>query len=146
MRILSPYSRPLRNGKNNPKNYPWFAEVIALTPEIEWVQIGTAGETRIAGVKDCQLALSLPALKVLVEKAEGFLSVDNFFPHFVALYCSRLRGVVVWGKSNPKHFGYPQNQNLSLEKFRAQQWKWYEDEEFDPLVFLPPETVANRLR
>ena len=43
MIIISPYSKPLRNGLNNPKNYPYWKELISLINE-EIIQVGVDGE------------------------------------------------------------------------------------------------------
>ena len=48
--ILSPFSRPLRNGKPNPKNYPhWDALIDKLHADGHYlIQVGSTGEPRLA--------------------------------------------------------------------------------------------------
>ena len=47
--ILAPYSRNLRNGKRNPKNYPFFKELVEELKKLGHtiIQIGIEGETEI---------------------------------------------------------------------------------------------------
>ena len=46
MIIISPYSKALRSGKRNPKNYPYWQELIELIKE-PIVQIGIEGEEQL---------------------------------------------------------------------------------------------------
>jgi len=135
--ILSPYSQKLRNGKNNPKNYPYWQKVIDEINKIggyNIIQIGVEGEAKFKGCEH-KFNLTMKELKDLTLSAYTFLSVDNFYPHF----CNTLGkyGIVVWGKSDPEIFGYKQNNNiLKNRKFlRKNQFDIWEAEEFDAKVF-----------
>lgn len=46
MIIISPYSKALRNGKTNAKNYPYWKELIELIKE-PIVQVGIDGEEQL---------------------------------------------------------------------------------------------------
>ena len=52
--IISPFSRVLRNGKPNPKNYPYWPELIKLLREKNMcvVQVGFKGEEELPGVDE----------------------------------------------------------------------------------------------
>jgi len=51
--IISPYSRRLRNGNRNPKNYPYFEEVIKQLRKmgVYVIQVGIKGEKELGANK-----------------------------------------------------------------------------------------------
>lgn len=143
---LAPYAAQLPNGARNPKNYPWFKDVIDLlrVDGHEVVQIGTAGESRIDGVSQFIQGFPLDKLVDVVRGCDSFISVDSFLPHFCWLH--RLSpGVVIWGQSDPRVWGHPQNANLTKGKLRQFQFApWYEAV-YDPDVFVSPQEVRDAL-
>src|SRR6476661_6577307 len=145
--IISPYSQILRNGKKNPKNYPYWKELVAALQgdDIEIIQIGRLDEERIDGVSDFLISLSMEELKKLIQESDLFFSVDNFFPHMAHFY--GLRGVVLWGKSDPRIFGYKENLNLYKDEkyFRPDQFGLWESCDYDEKAFLEPEFVLQHL-
>ena len=46
MILIHPYAKPLKNGKENPKNYPYWEELISLIYE-PIIQIGVEGEKHL---------------------------------------------------------------------------------------------------
>ena len=64
MIIISPYAQKLRNGKENPKNYPYWKELIAIIDQ-PIVQVGVKGEQQL--VEDFRLNLSISELTQLVQ-------------------------------------------------------------------------------
>lgn len=144
--ILSPYSQKLRNGKNNPKNYPYWTEIVANL-KYPIVQIGGAGEVKIQGVDSCVVNAPFNELKELTNKALTFISVDNFFPHFCALY-SDITGVVVFSQSDPNIFGYDQNTNLLKDRkyLRNDQFGIWENIEFKASTFVRPMDVIAAVK
>lgn len=145
--ILSPYSRELRNGKVNPKNYPFWGEVIRNLKETgRWrvLQVGIGNEQPIDGVSDMSINCPFYKLVGLLEDCTTWASIDNFFPHFAHVYKP---GVVVWGKSNPLLFGYTNCINLVKDSkyFRSNQFGIWEEEEFDANCFSAPEDVAGAI-
>jgi ADP-heptose:LPS heptosyltransferase len=76
MIIISPYAKKLRNEKNNPKNYPWWPELISLIDQ-PIVQVGIEGEEQI--VEDFRKNLSLTELTQLIQQCKTWISVDSFF-------------------------------------------------------------------
>lgn len=148
--IIAPYAAKLRSGNTNPKNYPYWVELIRLLKDRGFyvIQIGTEGEARLEGANEFKVNLSFPELTELVWKDETLIfSVDSFFPHFcrsVGRAC-----IVLWGKSDPNVFGYKENINIlkSRKYLRSphDQWLYWEKETFDPEVFVTAQEVVDYL-
>lgn len=138
----------MRNGKTNPKNYPFWESVVAQLKNFGYyiIQISKDNnEKTINGIDEKQVNLDFNSLKNLVLSCDLWISVDNFFPHF----CSHLdkRGVVIFGKSDPRLFGYEQNINIfkKIEYLRKYQFDIWESEEFDANVFVEPEIIISEV-
>jgi len=142
MIIISPYSKLLRNGGNNPKNYPYWKELIAMIDE-PIVQVGVPGEVQL--VDDFRPGLSMSELKTLVDECRTWISVDSFFQHFC--WDIGKKGIVLWGQSDPIIFGHEENINLlkSPGYLRSNQFLWWEDVEYRKDVFVSPELVYSYL-
>jgi hypothetical protein len=148
MIILSPYSSKLRNGANNPKNYPHWQNVVdmIISMGLPIVQVGVLGETPLKGTT-LAFNLSLGELTDLVQnpKCKTWASVDNFFPHL----CSHTTkpGVVVWSKSDPEIFGYKQNTNILKDRsyLRPDQFGFWHDCAYDLEAFVSPTVVVNEV-
>lgn len=141
--VISPYSRVLRNGKENPKNYPYWLELIEKLENrgANIIQIGTPGEFQL--VKDFRSNLKLTEIVDLLKGSDVWISVDNFLPHLAHLHGVR-GGIVLWGKSDPRIFGYPENVNIwkGEEFLRKKQFDIWETEEFDKDVFIKPSGIV----
>jgi ADP-heptose:LPS heptosyltransferase len=151
MRVLiSPYSRKLRDGEN-PKNYPYWTEVIILlkTLNIQVVQIMWTGDSVLPGVDEIVINPSVNTLKETLDSCNTFVTVDSFFQHFAA-YHNR-SGIVVWSKSDPNIFGYKHNENVykSIEYFRNDQFGVWSGSDYDQAAFIEPyilfETIVRKL-
>ncbi len=142
MIIIAPYAQKLRNGNNNPKNYPWWPELISMINE-PIVQVGIEGEKQI--VDDFRKNLSLEELKSLVLECKTWISVDSFFQHFA--WDLNKYGVVLWGQSDPLVFGHPENTNLLKDRkyLREKQFWWWEQCEYNADAFMTPIEVVNHL-
>jgi ADP-heptose:LPS heptosyltransferase len=142
MIIIAPYAQKLRNGNNNPKNYPWWPELISLINE-PIVQVGVQGETQL--VDDFRQNLSLNELKDLVLQCRMWISVDSFFQHFC--WDINKYGIVLWGQSDPNIFGHPENINLLKDRkyLREKQFWWWEQCEYNAEAFVKPEEVLKYL-
>lgn len=142
MIIISPYAQKLRNGKNNPKNYPYWKELITLIDE-PIVQIGVEGEEQL--VEDFRKNLCLLNLESLVNESRTWISVDSFFQHF----CWDLGkpGIVLWGQSDPNIFGHPENINLlkGREYLRKHQFWMWEQCDYRDDCWVTPEEVLKHL-
>ena len=110
MILIAPYAKKLRNGLQNPKDYPWWPELIQRLESkgLLIVQVGVEGEKQL--VQDFRTNLSLVALGDLVQKCSFWISVDSFFQHF-AWDCGK-PGFVIWGPSDPRIFGHKENYNI----------------------------------
>jgi len=143
--IISPYSRQLRNGNNNPKNYPYWQKLIKLLKACNHtiIQIGCKDEVVFEDVDEVKFNLSLKDLAVLLQECDTWIGVDNFFQHFASLY--NKPGIVIFGKSNPDIFGYKTNTNILKDKanLRNKPFDIWEAEEFNKNVFPYAEEVLQ---
>jgi ADP-heptose:LPS heptosyltransferase len=143
--VISPFSRKLRNGKENPKNYPiykwkWLVSEFEKRG-YEVIQVGVKGEEKIA---DLFLEnQSLEDLKELILDCDVWLSVDNFFQHLA--WTVEKSGIVLFSLSNPDIFGHKENINLCRDKsyFRLDQFGKWEDANYSPGSFVSKETVLK---
>lgn len=148
MILISPFSRAMRDKKENPKNYPYWVELINLFLEEndreEIIQIGVSGEKQF--VQDFRKDFPLKNIERLINQCEFWISVDNFFPHF----CHHLgkKGVVIWGMSDPNIYGYTENLNIlkDIKYLRKNQFDFWENYTFDKEVFLEAEKVFEIIK
>lgn len=143
--LISPYSKMLRDGTYNAKNYPWWPVVIAdLKKDFDVVQVGIKEETPL--VDDFRPNLKLKEVAQLVEECFVWISVDNFLPHLAHLI--EKPGIVIWGISDPNIFGYKENKNLLKSKkyLRENQFFVWEGVKHNPDVFVSPEVVIKAVR
>lgn len=144
--ILAPYSARLINGAQNPKNFPWWAEVIAKlnSQGFEIIQIGVTGEDRIEGVSQFVTNWPLKKLRDLIDDSVCFLSCDSFLPHYC--HVERLKaGVVIFSQSDPNIFGHPENINLLKDRKYLRRWQydsWMAAEYREDAFVSPDEVVA----
>jgi ADP-heptose:LPS heptosyltransferase len=144
MIIIAPYAQKLKNGKNNPKNYPfeYWTKLIELIQE-PIIQVGVEGENKL--VDDCRFNLSIKDLKNLINECHTWISVDSIFQH-LAWDCKK-KGIVLWSQSNPLIFGHKENVNLLKNRLylRQNQFLWWEDTEYNPDAFVKPEEILRHL-
>jgi ADP-heptose:LPS heptosyltransferase len=84
--IISPYAQKLRKKnptdpeKINPKNYPYWKEVVNMLRFKGYyiIQIGVNGEANV-GANELKFNLSLVELRELLNDADCWISVDSFF-------------------------------------------------------------------
>jgi ADP-heptose:LPS heptosyltransferase len=147
--IISPYSRKLRNGKKNAKDYPWWQEIIDELKkrhnDIKIIQIGVSGEEKLKNIDECLFDLSLKDLKELILSSDIFLSIDNFFHHYIH-YLGK-QNIVIWGQSDPILFGYKEDINLLKDKkyLRKEQFSIWEECEFNKDAWIDPNIVVNSI-
>ena len=142
MIVISPYAKKLSNGKENPKNFPYWKELISMIDE-PIVQIGVSGEQQL--VPDFRQNLSIQELKTLLQECRTWIACDSFFQHLA--WTQGKRGVVIWSISDPLIFGHPENINLLKDRsFLAEnQFLWWEAYEFDPQRFVTAEQVFQAI-
>ena len=141
--LISPYAKKLRDGNTNPKNFPFWSEVISSFREKGWVvtQIGVTGEDPL-GATYFHQNVPLSTLRDILKSHTVWASVDNFFHHFA--WYHGVPGVVLFGKSDPLIFGHDVNLNYIKDRknLRSRQFLFWEGEPFDPTVFPEPEEVT----
>ena len=145
--IISPWSRPLRDGKENPKHYPYWTGLIKLLHENNWdtIQIGLAGE-KMLPCRNIKCGLNLNELAELINKCDTWISVDNFFQHYATQL--GIQGICLFGPTNPDIFGYKSNINLLKDKslLATNQFLRMEDIPFQAERFVSPEVVMSYLK
>lgn len=142
MIIIAPWSKPLRNGNNNPKNYPFWTEVVAKLPE-PVIQVGTEGETQL--VEDFRKNLRLVDLAALIQQCTTWASVDTFFQHYA--WSLNKPGVVIWGQSDPNIYGHSSNTNLlkGREYLTPNQFLMWEMIPYRDDCWVEPNVVVDAL-
>lgn len=142
MIIISPFAKKLRNGKENPKNYPHWKELVSLIDE-PIIQVGVEGEEQL--VPDFRKNLNLIELKELILECRTWISVDSFFQHYA--WDLGKYGVVLWGPSDPLIYGH--SENINLLKYRGflvkNQFLNWEQHPYDPDCFVEPQKVIEHL-
>lgn len=147
--VIAPYSAKLRNGNENSKNYPHWSKLVSLlnAEGYEVIQIGVSGEDRVEGVGQFVTNWPFAKLRDLINDATLWISVDSWLPHFC--HCERLKpGIVLFGPSDPRIWGYPQNTNLlrGREYLRPYQFDAWEACEYNPQAFVYAENVMPHVR
>jgi ADP-heptose:LPS heptosyltransferase len=142
MIIISPYAKKLINGKQNPKNYPYWEELIKLINE-PIVQVGVLRETQL--VEDFRTNLPLSELRKLLKECRTWIGVDSFFQHLA--WDEGKPGIVLWGVSDPLIFGHPENINLLKDRshLAKNQFLWWESTEHKNERFVEPHEVLKHL-
>ncbi len=111
--LLSLFSRKTPEGKTSPKSYPFYKELTKSLNDMGFltIQLGVVEESDIGAIHRYN---GLPAedLVKIVKDSYTFISCDTFLPHLCQCYCPEKRGIVIWSKSDPAVFGYPNNINL----------------------------------
>ena len=142
MILIAPYAKKLHNGKENPKNYPYWEEVIKGIDE-PIVQIGIEGERQL--VADFRKDLNLEDIKKLIHECRIWISCDSFLQHLG--WAENKKGIVLWSVSDPLIYGHRENINLlkSRDNLAKNQFLWWDFTEHDPSKFVSPEEVLRHI-
>jgi hypothetical protein len=142
MIIISPYAKNLINGKRNPKNYPYWKELIEMIKE-PIIQVGVEGEEQL--VEDFRKNLPISELRKLVQECRTWISCDSFFQHLG--WDEKKQGIVLWSVSDPLIFGHPENINLLKDRsnLAENQFLWWEFVEHKNDRFVKPKEVLAHL-
>ena len=101
-----------RQGKKLPQ-FIW-QELINANPHISFLQIGLKNEDMqfddTDNYIDLKDKLTIDQIVDLVNKTKFFLTTDNFLNHVSGML--QKKGIVFWGSSTPKRYGYNHNVNL----------------------------------
>ena len=150
MILISPWARNTTEGKPSPKNYPHWADLVALLRDVDSqiVQMMCEGEAKVPGVGTFVVGHPLKDIVALMkeERCKTWISVDNFFHHLA--WSVGKPGVVLWGMSDPEIFGHPENVNLLKDRsfLRKRQFGLWSQELENPKAFVSPEEVVQCLK
>lgn len=146
--LISPYGQKLRNGGENPKNYPYWKELVKGLKDKKYIvnQVGVKGESRISGVDEFYQNLPLKTLENHVKNCKIWISVDNFFHHFCAFH--KKQGIVLFAPSDPKIYGHDMNINLLKDRkyLRPDQFGIWEACKYDINSYLSPEEILKYIK
>lgn len=141
--VIFPWAKKLRNGNNNPKNYPWWPELINLLQKDshELIQVGVEGEKQL--VDDFRKNLTIAELSDLLKSADTWIGVDSFGQHLG--WDLGIKGLAIFGQSDPNIFGHKENINVlkSREYLREQQFWWWEQAEYREDAFVSPDKILK---
>lgn len=142
MIIIAPFAQKLRTGKKNPKNYPYWKELIAQIDE-PIVQVGVEGEEQLVG--DFRRNLRISELRELIKNCRTWIACDSFFQHLA--WDEKKPGIVLWSVSDPLIFGHPENINLLKDRkyLSENQFLWWEYVDHLDERFVEPKEVLDRL-
>lgn len=144
--IISPYSRKLRNGNNNPKNYPFWPELIKGLRDRNWhvTQVGVTGEDKF-DVDEVVFDKPLEELIKMLKESDAWISVDNFFQHLA--YVNGIPGFVIFGQSDPNIFGHEENINFLKDRkyLRTAPFDIWERAEYLTECFVEPLVIIERI-
>jgi len=141
---IAPWAAKMPNNLPNPKNPPWWPQLVAMlnAEGHQVVQLAGQGEERIEGVAMFLQAFPLEKLEQVLRECDTWISVDSWLPHFCAT--ERLpSGIVVWSLSDPRIWGYKHNVNLSKGVLREYQYAHWWDVPYNEDAFVSPETVMD---
>ena len=143
MIIIAPYAQKLRTGKLNPKNYPYWKELIAQIDE-PIIQVGVEGEEQL--VENFLIDQPIDELRKLIQTCRTWIGVDSFFQHLA--WDEGKKGIVLWGPSDPLIFGHPENINLLKDRSHLvnNQFMWWEATEHQNERFVEPQIVLEYLK
>lgn len=143
--IISPFAKPLLNYKTNPKNYPYWSDLVLLLNNEghRITQIGTIGESKIDGVAYFVINLPIKGLLEIYNECDTWISIDSFWPHLVHNQPTVKPGYVIWSLSDPNIFGYKYNMNILKDRkyLRKDQFLFWEGESYNFDAFLSAKKV-----
>jgi ADP-heptose:LPS heptosyltransferase len=145
MIIIAPYAQKLRTCKENPKNYPYWEELVQeLQKTMQVVQVGVEGEKQL--VPDFRKNLPIAELRKLIQECSNWIGVDSFFQHLA--WDEEKFGIVLWGPSDPLIWGHPENINLLKDRSHlvANQFIWWEATEHNDDRFVKPQEILKYLK
>jgi ADP-heptose:LPS heptosyltransferase len=130
------------SGKQNPKNYPYWEELISKIDE-PIIQVGIEGEKQL--VPDFRKNLTISELRKLIQECRIWISCDSFFQHLA--WDEGKPGIVLWGVSDPLIYGHPENVNLLKDRsyLAENQFLWWEYVEHKNDRFVKPKEVLAYL-
>lgn len=140
--LLFPYAKTMRNGKQHPKNYPHWRQVVEKLVEAghNLTQLGVEGEEQL--VDNFKRGLSYTELCDEIKGCDTWISVDSYGQHLA--WSVGKPGIAIFGQSDPLIFGHTENVNLLKDRkyLRQQQfWLWEQCDANDEVWVTPDEVV-----
>lgn len=118
--VIEPHIGPC-SSPNKDWGFDRFQEVVRMTPEMRWVQLG--GDSRsLEGVDRVKTASFREACGVL-SRAQVFLSPEGGL-HHAAAALNRPGVVIFGGFTSPENTGYPMHINLYVQDHHAPCGRW----------------------
>jgi SAM-dependent methyltransferase len=141
--IISPYSFTPQHAKS----YPYWKELIPLIKSLGFslTQIGRNSEEKLDNMDEYCFDLSFKELEEKVYTCKTWIGVDNFFQHFINSLNNPVKGIVIFGTSDPKLFGYHYNTNILKSKkyLRSNQIETWNGVIQDLNAFERPEIIFD---
>lgn len=141
---------PFSNGKA--KNYPNFHTIAKFLREnmeiYPIIQLGSGKDEKFDWADWHFFDLPLDKLAKLLESCSFWISVDSFIPHLCQTEELETLGIVIWGPSDPKIFGYDQFINLTGDdpNYTRDPYLWWKDEILDIAKFPSTEKIINKIK
>lgn len=148
--LICPFAQNLRNGGENPKNYPYWNDLLKLISEnkniTQITQIGAAKDKQLPYVHNFLINQRFLQIKELIQEYDTWISVDSFLQHLNHYY-DRKPGIVIWSQSDPKIFGYGENINVLRDRkyLREKQFWLWEQAQYDIKAYTEPTVVYSAL-
>ncbi len=143
MILIAPYAQKLRTGGENPKNYPYWLELVRILKANgkSIVQVGVEGEAQL--VETFYKGMSMENLIGLLRASSTWIGVDSYFQHLA--WSVGIPGYVLFSQSDPLIFGHPENFNLlkGREYLREKQFWLWEQCPYNIDAYMKPEEVAS---
>jgi len=147
--IISPFSF----NSAHPKSYPYWNELIHLMKSSELrsyklIQVGRNGEDSLPGIDEYMWSLPLIKLQNLISECRTWIAGDNFLQHLVNSMSVAVKGIVLWGVSDPNIFGYQYNLNIlkSRNYLRPDQFEFWKNVTRKNDAFVEPHIVLENIK
>jgi hypothetical protein len=142
--VIQPFVAKLPNGALNAKQWCYAFNLVGILRYLghEVVQIGTDNEPDL-GASVFRKNLTLKEVNGLLEWCDIWIGMDSFLQH--AAHIIGKRGIVIWSKSSPSQWGYPENLNLLRDEkyLRKNQADVWHNEPYDAEAFMPWLEICN---
>jgi len=143
--IISPYSFHPQHAKS----YPYWHDLIPKISQLGYklVQIGRAGEEPLPNMSDYWWSLPFNELERRVSNCRCWISVDNFLQHLCNCMPMIVPGIVIFGLSDPKVFGYHYNKNIlkSTSFLRPRQFEVWPNAQLDANAFDKADIIFSKV-
>jgi len=130
--LISKNVKALRNGNQNPKDYPYWDQLIKLLSE--------------HNITFIDRELPLNELKNTILDCDFFISIDSFFQHYA--WSVNKKGVVIFSVTDPLIFGHSFHVNVLKDRkyLRKNQFLWMENESYNIDAFESPENIFQIIK